>query len=42
VRCFGIATSSFRVTWLVDRKRADEVIRLFHQIFVESLKAAVP
>ncbi len=42
VRCFGIATSSFRVTWLVDRKRADEVIRLFHQIFVEGLKPTVP
>ena len=42
VRCFGIGTSSFRVTWLVDRNRVDEVVRLFHQIFVESSKPAVP
>jgi aspartate kinase len=41
VRCFGIATSSFRVTWLIDRKRVDEVVRLFHRCFVESPKSTV-
>jgi len=42
VHCFGIATSSFRVTWLVDRKRVDEVIRLFHHSFVESPRSTGP
>ncbi len=38
VRCFGIATSSFRVTWLVDRTRTEEVVQLFHRLFVECQK----
>jgi aspartate kinase len=42
VRCFGFATSSFRVTWLVDRKRTEEVVRTFHRIFVESSQPMVP
>jgi aspartate kinase len=42
VRCFGISTSSFRVTWLVDRKRVEEVVRLFHHCFVESPRSKVP
>lgn len=42
VRWLGIATSSFRVTWLVDRNRADEVVRLFHHLFLESAKPIVP
>jgi len=42
VRCFGIATSSFRVTWLVDRTKVDEVVRLFHPMFVEGPQPAVP
>ncbi|MBV8414888.1 MAG: aspartate kinase [Verrucomicrobia bacterium] len=42
VRCFGIATSSFRVTWLVDRTKVDEVVRLFHPMFIEGPQPAVP
>ena len=42
VRCFGIATSSFRVTWLVDRTKVDEVVRLFHPMFIECPQPAVP
>ena len=42
VRCFGIATSSFRVTWLVDPTKVDEVVRLFHPMFIEGPQAAVP
>jgi aspartate kinase len=42
VRCLGIATSSFRVTWLVDRKKVDEVVRLFHSMFIEGPQPAVP
>jgi aspartate kinase len=42
VRCFGIATSSFRITWLVDRTKVDEVVRLFHPMFIESPRPAVP
>ena len=39
VRYFGIATSSFRVTWLMDRERVEEVVRLFHHGFIESPRA---
>ena len=42
VRCFGIATSSFRVTWLVDRTKVDEVVRLFHPMFIDGPQQAVP
>jgi aspartate kinase len=42
VRCLGIATSSFRVTWLVDRTRVDEVVRLFHHSFIESPRSTFP
>jgi aspartate kinase len=42
VSCFGIATSSFRVTWLVDRTKVDEVVRLFHPMFIEGPQPVVP
>jgi aspartate kinase len=32
----AIATSSFRITWMVDRARLDECVRLLHRTFVES------
>jgi aspartate kinase len=31
----GLATSSFRVTWLVDRARLDEAVRALHATFIE-------
>ena len=31
----GIATSSFRITWLVDRGRVDDAVRLLHETFLQ-------
>jgi aspartate kinase len=32
----GIATSSFRITWMIDRTRTDEAVRLLHRTFIET------
>jgi aspartate kinase len=32
----GIATSSFRITWLIDRARLDDAVRLLHATFIEA------
>ena len=32
----GIATSSFRITWMIDRTRTDEAVRLLHEAFIEA------
>jgi aspartate kinase len=32
----GVATSSFRITWMIDRGRIDEAVRLLHAAFVEA------
>jgi aspartate kinase len=42
VKCFGIATSSFRITWLVEREKIDIVVRHFHSIFIENTAPVVP
>ena len=31
----GIATSSFRITWLVDRGSVDDAVRLLHETFIQ-------
>jgi aspartate kinase len=31
----GLATSSFRITWMIDRTRLDEAVRLMHGTFLE-------
>ena len=31
----GVATSSFRITWMIDRTRLDEAVRLLHATFIE-------
>ena len=31
----GIATSSFRITWMIDRARLDDAVRLLHRAFIE-------
>jgi aspartate kinase len=31
----GLATSSFRITWMIDRARLDDAVRLMHASFVE-------
>ena len=31
----GIATSSFRITWMIDRTRLDDAVRLLHRTFLQ-------
>jgi aspartate kinase len=38
----GLATSSFRVTWLVPRDRLDDAVRLLHRTFIEHSGPVVP
>jgi aspartate kinase len=38
----GIATSSFRITWTIDRTRLDDGVRLLHRTFIEEQRALVP
>lgn len=38
----GIATSSFRITWTIDRARLDDGVRLLHRTFIEEQQALVP
>jgi aspartate kinase len=35
VRSFGLATSSFRATWLIERDQLDRAVRSLHALFVE-------
>ena len=36
------ATSSFRITWMVDRAKVDEAVRLLHHTFIEGEKPLLP
>jgi aspartate kinase len=36
IQSFGLATSSFRATWLIERGQLDEAVRLLHALFIES------
>jgi aspartate kinase len=36
ITCEGMATSSFRITWMIDGARIEEAVRLLHQTFIES------
>ncbi len=38
----GLATSSFRITWLVDRARLDEAVRCLHALYLETPPPLVP
>jgi aspartate kinase len=38
----GVATSSFRVTWMVPRERAADVVRALHTRFIESQRPLLP
>jgi aspartate kinase len=31
----GVATSSFRITWMIDRSKLDDAVRLLHATFIE-------
>src|ERR1700722_15172824 len=42
IRYDGLATSSFRVTWLVDREKVEPAVRLLHGLFLEAKEPAVP
>jgi aspartate kinase len=38
----GVATSSFRITWMVPRPRVDDAVRGLHERFIESARPIVP
>jgi aspartate kinase len=38
----GIATSSFRTTWTIDRTRLDDAVRVLHKTFIEGEQPPVP
>jgi aspartate kinase len=38
----GLATSSFRITWMIDRERLDEAARRLHRTFIEQRAEPVP
>jgi aspartate kinase len=38
----GVATSSFRITWMVDRARLTEAVRLLHVTFIEQPVPGAP
>jgi aspartate kinase len=38
----AIATSSFRITWMIDRTRLDDGVRLLHQTFIAGAAPLVP
>jgi aspartate kinase len=42
IRYHTLATSSFRVTWLVDRQKVEEAVRLLHRLFIEAKEPVVP
>jgi len=37
-----VATSSFRITWMIDRARIDDSVRLLHRTFIEAQGPVVP
>ena len=42
VRSSGLATSSFRITWMVPRESVDEAVRRLHAVFLESAGPPLP
>ena len=38
----GVSTSSFRITWMVDRTKLDDAVRLLHRTFIEKQAPVVP
>jgi aspartate kinase len=37
-----VATSSFRITWMVPRQRTEEAVQTLHRRFIESHQALLP
>lgn len=42
VEAKGVATSSFRITWMVSREKVDDAVRCLHQTFLENAGPVVP
>jgi aspartate kinase len=42
IHLHGVATSSFRITWTIERARLDEAVRLLHHTFIEAGAEPVP
>jgi aspartate kinase len=38
----GTSTSSFRITWMLDRSQLDAAVRVLHRAFIEEAKTPVP
>ena len=38
----AVATSSFRITWMIDRDRIDDAVRSLHRAFLEQPGLPVP
>jgi aspartate kinase len=38
----GVATSSFRITWMIDAGKLDDAVRLLHRVFLEQSAPLVP
>jgi aspartate kinase len=38
----GLATSSFRITWMIERARLDDAVRRLHAVFIERQRQPVP
>jgi aspartate kinase len=38
----GVATSSFRITWMIPRGRTDDAVRVLHRSFIETDRTLVP
>ncbi len=42
IGAYATATSSFRITWMIDRARVDDAVRLLHRTFIEEQRTPVP
>ena len=42
ITAHGIATSSFRITWMIDRGRLADAVKLLHRTFIEGATSLVP
>jgi aspartate kinase len=42
IEAAGVATSSFRITWMIPRDRTSDAVRALHERFIESRTVLVP
>ena len=42
IKAGGVATSSFRITWMIPRESVDEAVRRLHAVFLEASGPLVP